>query len=162
MRRTDLASARAVFFVDLLSTVVWCEQGALGDSASTVRPALTMHRATGTRRAESSISTPSSLDRDWSTQSLQGDFRLLNQRRPRHVERTSDTQKQAKRRLPLPAFKLPVVRPVNARLEGELILCQVLRLAQRTNNFTKSARCQRLKRCRAPHSGSLFCNRVRL
>jgi len=62
--------------VDLLSTVVWCGQGSLGDPASTVWPGLTMHRATGTHRAESARVTPSSLDRGWATKSLQSHFRL--------------------------------------------------------------------------------------
>lgn len=68
----------------------------------------------------------------------------------RHTEPTSNAQDQCERWLALPALQFAVVRAVNVRQQGELILSDALTHPLCTDDFTEGRCSQWLKRCRAP------------
>lgn len=80
----------------------------------------------------------------------QARFDTADQVTCRHTEPTRNAQDQRERWLALPALQFAVVRAVNIRQQGELILSDALTHPLGADDLTKGRCSQWLERCRAP------------
>lgn len=77
-------------------------------------------------------------------------FNLIQQVARGHAKARRYPQDQSERWLTLPALQFAVVRAVDVRQQGELILSDALAHPLCADDLTKGRCCQRLERCRAP------------